>query len=275
MFKTILLSGGLAFFTGSFALASTVIEIQSKGDMTTVLTNGQYARVNMSDTGYVVVDFNRQQALVVSPQKQQVMLFDAKAITPGSNSSIVRTSVNLLGNGSVIAGYPTQKYSYTANGKSCGVIYASRAAINAEGMHALLQAMAIMMQQQRAALGGFAGFVDDCTLADMQVTDHVKTIGVPMRTERNGVIDSEVKSIKLDVALPENIFIVPVAYKTVTMQDQIQASAQDMSNNRRQPQATEMMQQLQQMQQSGQMTPEMRQQMRRTQQMMRQFQQGR
>lgn len=272
MFKAILLTGALALFTITSVSASTVIEIQSKGELTTVSTNGQHARMNMPGTDYVIVDYRKQQVNVISPQKHQVMLFDAKTMASANQSSAMRTSLNLLGNGPVIAGYPTQKYSYTANGKSCGVIYGSRAAINANGMNALLQAMKTMMEQQRAALGGFAGFINDCTLADMQVIDHVKTIGVPMRTERNGMIDSEIKSIKLDVALPESTFIVPAAYKTVTMQDQMQTSTKNMASTRQQPQVQGMMQH---MQQSGQMTPEMRQQMWRAQEMMKQYQQGR
>ena len=276
MFKTILITGVLALLTVSSVSASTVIEIQSKGDLTTVITNGQFARMNMPGTEYVIVDFRKQQVNMINPQKQQVMLLDATTIASANNASAVRTSLNPLGNGPVIAGFPTQKYGYTANGKSCGVIYGSRAAINADGMNDLLQAMKTMMEQQRAALGGFAGFVDDCTLADMQVTDHVKTIGVPMRTERNGMIDSEIKSIRLDVALPENTFIIPAAYKTVIMQDQLQASANDMTSaNRQQPQAQDMMQHLHQMQQSGQMSPEVLQQMRRAQDMMMQYPQVR
>jgi hypothetical protein len=275
MCKTILITGVLALLITRSVSASTVIEIQSKGDLTTVITNGQYARMNMPGTEYVIVDYRKQQVNMVNPQKHQVMLLDANTMASANSPSAVRTSLNPLGNGPVIAGYPTQKYSYTANGKSCGVLYGSRAAINADGMSDLLQAMKTMMEQQRAALGGFAGFVDDCTLADMQVTDHVKTIGVPMRTERNGLIDSEITSIRLDVTLPENTFIVPAAYKTVTMQDQVQASAKDMTTTRPQPQVQEMAQRLQHMRQSGQMSPEMLQQMQRAQGMMKQYQQSR
>lgn len=275
MFKATLLTGVLALFAVTAVSAGTVIEIQSKGDLTTVLTNGQHARMNIPGSDYVIIDYRKQQAQVVSPQKHQVMLFDAKIMAPANNASAVRTSLNLLGNGPVIAGYQTQKYSYAANGKSCGVIYGSREAISANGMNDLLQAMKTMLEQQRAALGGFAGFVDDCTLADMQVTDHVKTIGVPMRTERNGMVDSEIKSIKLDVTLPENTFIIPSSYKTVTMQDNMQASSRNMASTRQQPPVQEMTQQLQQMQQSGQVTPEMLQQMRRAQEMMKQYQQAR
>lgn len=275
MFKEALLTGVLALFAVTSVSAGTVIEIQSKGDLTTVLTNGQYARMNIPGSDYVIIDYRKQQAEVVSPQKHQVMLLDAKIMASANNASAVRTSLNLLGNGPAIAGYQTQKYSYAANGKSCGVIYGSREAISANGMNDLLQAMKTMLEQQRAALGGFAGFVDDCTLADMQVTDHLKTIGVPMRTERNGMIDSEIKSIKLDVTLPENTFVIPASYKTITMQDNMQASSKNMASTRQQPQVQEMMQQLQQMQQSGQVTPEMLQQMRRAQEMMKQYQQAR
>ena len=41
-----------------------------------------------------------------------------------------------------------------------------------------------MMQKQLAMLGGFASMVDDCTLADVEISNHVATIGAPMRIEK-------------------------------------------------------------------------------------------
>lgn len=273
MYKIILLTGVLSLLTATSAWAGTVVEVQNKGELTTVLTNGQQARMNMSGAEYVIVDYRKQQMKVVNPQKQQVMLLDAKNLTSADSTQAVRTSVNRVGNGPVIAGYQTQKYQYTANGKSCGVIYGSKAAFNAKGINELFQAIKTMMQQQRAAIGGFTGFIDDCTLADMQVINHVTSIGVPMRTERNGMVDSEVKSINIDVNLPANTFVIPTSYKTVTMQDAIKASSEDMAKARQHSQQPQVQDMMQQMHQSGQMTPEMMQQMQRAQEMMKRYQQ--
>ena len=139
-----------------------------------------------------------------------------------------------------------------------------------------------MMEKQQAVLGGFAAMVDDCILADMKISDYVNRIGVPMRSERNGRVETEIKSIRYGVALPADTFVVPVPYKVLTMQDQMNAASKDIAKMRQQmprqsmqgqqPQMQEMMRQ---MQQSGQMTPEMMEQMRRRQEMMRQYKQQR
>jgi len=140
----------------------------------------------MSGSEYVIVDYKKQTVKVVNPQKQEVMLLAADKTATGNNGPLVRTAINKLGAGIKVAGYPTQKYSYSANGRPCGVIYGSRDVYQQQGIKELLDAMEVMIEQQRAALGGFASLIDDCTLADMNVNDHVKTIGVPMRTEKNG-----------------------------------------------------------------------------------------
>ncbi len=259
--------------------AGTVVEIQNQGELTRVITDGQQARINISASEYVIVNYNNHSVRVVDPQKRQVMLLNADVKATGNSFPTLRTSINNLGPGQVIAGYTTQKYSYSANGKTCGVIYGSKQAYQARGIKQLMSAMETMMAQQSAVLGGLAAMIDDCTLADMKLSDHVSTIGVPMRTEKNGRIDTQIKSIRTDVALPANTFVIPASYKTVTMQEQMNvasnnmAAAQQVQRNDNRNQQLRMQQMMRQMQQSGQLTPEMMQQMRRTQEMMNQYQQ--
>jgi hypothetical protein len=215
----------------------------------------------MNGSEFAIVDYKNQTVKVVSPDKQQVMLLNVKPIQTGKQSApAVHTSLDRLGDGHPIAGYKTQKFGYTANGKSCGVIYGSWDAYEAKGIKELLAAMRTMMEQQQAMLGGFAAMVDDCILADMMISDHVKTIGVPMRTEKNGRVDTEIKSINVDVALPADTFMIPVSYKAVSMQEKISGITKDLAGSQQQ------LQQYQpQMQQSGQLSPEVMEQMRRAQ----------
>jgi hypothetical protein len=275
MIKAIQFISILFLFSSPVVQAGTIIEIKSGNEMTTVLTDGKQARMNMAGPEYVLIDYKNQDIKVVSKQKQEVMLLDTDGMPTGNTAPAVRTSINKLGTGQVIAGYKTQKFSYTANGVSCGVIHGSKAAHQVNGVKELFIAMKAMMEKEMAVMGGYAGMADACTLADMQVSDHVNTIGVPMRTEKNGIIDSEIISIKTDMALPADTFIVPASYKTVSMQDKMKSMSKDMqkmqqSQPQMQPQYNEAMRQ---MQQSGQLTPEMMEQMRRSQQMMQQYQQ--
>jgi len=257
MNKTLQFTGYIFFLFSSVSLAGTVVEIQNNNELATVLTDGQQARINMSGAEYAIVDYKNQSVKVVDPKKQQVMLLNVKTMTGGKQSApVMRTSVDRLGNGQLIAGYKTQKFGYSANGQQCGVVYGSWDAYEVKGIRELLSAMRTMMEQQQAMLGGFAALIDDCILADMKISDHVKTIGVPMRTEKNGKVDTEIKSIKVDVDLPADVFTIPASYKTVTLQEQMSGM-----NNMvgAQPQAQQMMQQ---MQQSGQLSPQAMEQMR-------------
>lgn len=275
MIKSIQLLAVTLLLSSQALTAGTIVEIQNKNEISTVLTDGQQARMNGNESEYIIVDYKNKSVKVVSPKKQQVMLLETDGLANGSTAPLVRTSLNDLGKGNVIAGYTTQKFSYAANGKSCGVIYGSKDAYQAKGIKELFNAMKTMIEKQQAALGGFAGLVDDCTLAEMKVSDHVNTIGAPMRIEKNGRVETEIKSIKVDVALPAGTFLIPASYKTVTMQEQINAATKNMAKTRQQmqqyqPQIQEMMQQ---MQQSGQLSPEAMEQMRRAQGMMKQYQQ--
>lgn len=269
MIKTIQIWVITLFFSSS-VMAGTVIEIQNNNERMSIMTDGQMARMNMSGADYIIVDFKDNNVRVVDPQKQQVMLLNVDEAAMGNSGPLVRTSVKRLSSGQMIAGYKTQKYSYTANGKSCGVIYGSSDAYQARDIKTLLAAMKTMLEKQRALLGGFAAFVDDCTLADMQVADHVNTIGMPMRTEKNGRVESEIKSINMNVDLPTNTFVIPANYRNVTMQDKMKVATKDVTNVQQQVQ-----QMARQMQQSGQMPPEVMERIRRAQEQMRPYPQPR
>ncbi len=256
-------------------MAGTIVEILDEDELTTVMIEGQQTRINVSAQEYVIIEHKKNSVRFVSPQKKQVMLINADNVSGSGNSSTVNTSINRLGSGPEVAGYNTEKFSYTANGKPCGIIYGSKEAYQAKGIKELFAAMSLMMKNQQALMGGFVNMVDACSLADMKVSEHVNTIGVPMRTESSGRIMSEIKSIKVNVKLPTDTFSIPATYKTVTMSDQLKEVSGDMEKaqqNMQQygPQAQEMMRQ---MQQSGQVSPEMMEQMRQAQEMMKQYQQ--
>ena len=274
----------LIIFSSSVS-AGTIIEFQNKGELTTMLTDGKQARLNMPSQEYVIIDYRKHLVKVINQSKQQVMVLDVSAADKSSSSKRVNVSIKSLGQARDVAGYKTEKLEYSANGNLCGVILASKSAYRQKGIKDLISAMQTMVKKQRAVLGGFAGLVDDCTLADMQLTEQVSSIGLPMRTVKNGVIETEINSIKVDVALPKSTFVIPAAYKIITMDEQVKQATQGMQNMNsfKQPatqqpgmqQGSQAQDMMRQMQQSGQFTPEMMEQMRGAQQMMQQYQQQR
>lgn len=220
MTKSIQLTAALCSLCSSITMAGTIIDIQTKNQMTTVLTDGQLSRLNMGEGEFVLVNHKSQQLMMVNSHKHEIMLFDSKQISANSNGPKVRTAVKLIGAEINIAGYKTNKYEYSANGKFCGVIYGSKTVYQVEGVKELFSAMKMLMDRQQAILGGLASMLDVCTLADMKLSDRVTTIGVPMRSEKNGYVDTEVKNIQVGVDIPGYIFEVPASYRIVTMPGQ-------------------------------------------------------
>lgn len=252
------------------AQAGTVVEILNNNELTTVFAEGQRARINMAGADYVIVDYKNHSVKLVDPQKQQVMHMSA-AGQASNTTPLVNIALKPLGPGMAIAGYPTQKFGYSANGQPCGVVYGSQQAYQASGIQQLLAAMNAVMARQREALGGFARLVDACKLADMELSLHVGTLGAPMRTEKNGRTETQIKSIKLDVALPASAFVVPAEYKTMGMGQPVKqpseakiSASQPVSSQHR-PAQPQMQQPLQRQQ------PAQWQQPRRGQEMMRYY----
>lgn len=282
MIKTIQLFGILCFFSSAL-VAGTVVEIQNNNELTTAITDGQKVRMNMSASEYVILDSSDHSIKIVDQQKQQVTYINASELATGSHTATVQTSVTPQGPGQVVAGYNTQKFSYSANGKDCGVLYGSQNAYQAEGVKQLLAAMKIMMEKQRAALGGFASLVDACTLADMQLIDFTNTVGLLMRTEKNGGVEIEVRNIKTGVTLTDDTFVSPASYKTVNMSgrviadpknivaaDQVDMQTQEQQQDYQHPQLP-VQGRIRQMQQPARGYPQTMQPVYRMPRMMRQY----
>ena len=109
----------------------------------------------------------------------------------------------------------------------------------------------------------------------MKMSEHVAKIGVPMRTEKQGRVEMQIKSIQLNANVPASTFVIPASYKRISMQGQMNAMSDEVKRAKQQmqQQQPQMQQMMQQMQQSGQLTPEMMEQMKRAQEMMKQYQQ--
>ncbi|PCJ85234.1 MAG: hypothetical protein COA54_11830 [Thiotrichaceae bacterium] len=275
MINTIRLMSAILIFNTSVVMAGTVVTMKSDNEYSKIMTDGKKARMGMGDEGYIIVDYKTQSVKIVDPERKQVMLLSAGDLPKGGNAPIVKVSINDLGSGPTVAGYKTRKFSYKVNGKSCGIIYGSKDAYKLKGIKELFDAMQTMAQRQQALMGGYAGMIDACTLGDIKLADHVSTVGVPMRTEENGKIETEIVKIQLNVSLPANTFTVPASYETTTMADEMKKAQKDMAKmqqqmQQHQPQVQQMMQQ---MQQSGQLPPEVMEQLRKAQEQMRQYQQ--
>lgn len=233
--------------------AATLIEVKSSEGLTRIYTEGSKARMESGRDGYMIVDNQAKTLLVVMPAERRVMdMSDAlQGPDPQTSGDAIDIKFNKEGNGPRIAGYPTTRYSYSANGQPCGSLLASRQALEDSGLDSAFKMMERMASRADAMRMAFNSNTPPCERAGTQFSRHVKKIGVPMRiTAGNGQLVSEITRIDTGAKLPANAFTVPAGYQV-----------QDTGKMMREAQ-----QMMQQMQQSGQMSPEAMEQLRRMQQ---------
>jgi len=265
---------------GNTAIASTLIEVTSKeGGQTQIMMDSNKARIGMGEgQGYMLIDYKKQTMFAVVPEKKQILDMSGDMPSMGGRPAPkIKTELVSNGSGPTIAGYSTKKFTLKAEGKACGTLFGSKAAMEATGIARLFESMKAMAEKQRAAMGGYAAMIDVCTRANMDFASQGLKVGVPMRMlDANGKITSEIKSIKTDASLPANVFTLPQGYETISMAEQMNRAKQGMGQgmnqnmNQRSGQVPDMQQMMKQMQQSGRMSPEAIEQMKRYQEMLQQ-----
>ena len=108
--------------------AGTVVEIEKNNEITTAITDGRKVRINTLPMEYVILHSGNNSIKVINKEKRLVTLVDSAEISAAGNSVKVRTSLSPQGEGQVVAGYRTQVFSYTANGRQCGALSVNRRA---------------------------------------------------------------------------------------------------------------------------------------------------
>jgi hypothetical protein len=212
--------------------ADTVIDVQSMGQATQVLTDGRRARMDLpGEDSYMLVDYRSQGVLMVVPDKKQIIDMGVGAAGSATTVPAPRVELRPRGTGPQIAGYETFQYSLIAQGQNCGVVYGSQEAMHAHEMSNLFAAVKTMVDSQRNALGSFAAFMNVCTLATMDFAAHADTIGVPMRMiDASGKSVSEIRKINTDAEIPAALFDVPRGYQVVTMSGSLTQARENISS---------------------------------------------
>ena len=263
--------------TPSAALADLQIGIQDgDGRNSTISSNGIFGHMSDSqDPTYVVIDYQKGLFSMVDPKRQQVMQVTTKdfAGIGSSANSKVRIDLQKAGSGPKIAGYATQKFTLGANGTHCSTIFGSQAVLKKKGIQRLMDTMNQFQQQTQKMFGGFRGTMDICTQANLQMADTYKTTGAPLRIlDKNGQLESQVVSIETNKNLPPDFYNIPKNFKITNAKEQMkqanQATQQMMeSMGDDMPDMNAIMQQLQQ---SGEITPEMIEQMEKMKELIKQ-----
>ncbi len=216
MTKTALLAALLLI--NSAAQAATLIEVKTPQGQTQVWRDGSMSRMETQNDGYMVVDSVAETMFIVMTKERRVMDMSDLLRSGGNAAGAqgVRVEFKKLGEGPRIAGYPTARYSYTADGTPCGSVAASPQALKDAGLQDTLEMMQRMATRADALMSAFNHRADPCQRAGTQLSQHAGTIGVPMRiNDANGRLVSEILRIDKNARLPANAFAIPSGYQVI------------------------------------------------------------
>lgn len=266
------LSGGL--------LADIEITIRDQyGRTSTISSNGQAARMNNDrEPGYMLIDFASNSMKSVDTQRREIMDLSGMADMPpmpGAGAATpIQVRVNDQGAGPHIAGHATQKFAINANGKNCGTVFGSKMVMNLPGVSDIFEVFSTMQKQTQRMGGGFRSMLDECQQADLQMADHYRTVGAPLRVlDQHGQLESEVTRINTNASKPVGYYDAPPNYRVNNVQQQMQQARQQRHKMMQQMQNNglpDMDQIMQQMQQQPGMPPDAMERMRKMQEMLKQ-----
>ncbi len=237
------------FLTPLQSSAATLIETEESGNgVQKMWIDGSKMRVDMGHgRDYMLVDYANKKIMVIDPDKKEMM--DMSDLVGGGvdNTKGLNVRVKHLGSGPTIAGYATQKYSLSVNGRTCSQTLVSLKALKDANLANLLEAMTRIDFNPMGSQ-----FMNECDRADILFAKRMKKLGMPLGTiEQNGRVTDKVKRIVKNAALPPGGFKIPSGYRVVNMQQKMQeAMGAGMPGGKMTPEMQKMMQDM--MRQQGQ-----------------------
>ena len=257
----------LLFATGLHADVQIRIKDDS-GRVSTISSDGERVRIdNDLMPGYVLIDRRSSQFMMVDTSSGRLLYTTIDGGGDGAQGAPARLVDQ--GKGPRIAGYNTRKFAFSANGRPCGTIYASRELLEDRKVMAMFESMRTMQEKSRGMMGGMSGLLDDCQRANLQLAATLETSGAPLRVvDASGRLKSEVVSVDSRVSLGRDYYAEPAGMTRVSLDEKVEQVKQQAGQIMQQlPDMNQLMEQMQQG--GGQMTEEMQEQMR---QMMEQLQ---
>lgn len=257
--KTIItLTTLIFFFLSSPLFGATMVEIKSENSLSRLYSNGKKARIETNEAGaYTIIDPAAGVAYAVMESDKQIMKI---SLSKTSKSSGTQASVQVkeVGNGPRVIGYKTKKYDYYVNGTSCGSIFTSKKALKDTDLEPIYTFIESMSAKLESLSNQFNTNTNPCTKGSVGLSEKMRKTGLAMKTvARDGSISSEIVAIDKHAKLPPNAFTVPQGYAVRDM-DQMQQSMQQELDK----QSVNMDEMMRQIQDSGQVSPEMLEKMK-------------
>jgi len=204
--------------------AATLIELKTPQGQGKVYRDAGHTRLENGDGSYVLIDSKAKTFLMVTPKERQVRDLSQLVNAPvgAQNKSPLAVRFKSLGAGPAIAGYKTTRYQYSANGKACGALLASKQALQDAALQDSFEMMERMGARADAMMQIFNKGTDPCQRAGTRFSEHFGAVGIPMRvSDVNGKLISEITRIDKKAALPPGAFTVPAGYRTLNTGEMI------------------------------------------------------
>lgn len=265
----------VALCTSFAATADTrIVSTDNSGQKIIFSSNQRFARMdNQREKNYALIDFERQQFMLVNPRQREVLVLDNTAPKPPSRASSLNIHVTAQGAGPEIAGYATRKYLLTANGKRCAVIYGSKQLSSQPDMQKLTRALEKLQQRISNMMSGFNPLMDDCTRAKAQTSQTFKTTGMPLRIDNaRGQTQSRVIRIDRQAQVAASAYQIPRGFKVTSMKDQMKQIEQQKQQamQQLQQQMPDMQKMIEQFRSDGKMPEEALEKLRQMKELLKQ-----
>ncbi|NIO41353.1 MAG: DUF4412 domain-containing protein [Burkholderiales bacterium] len=169
---------------------------------------------------YMLFDMANRKMYAVNPEEREVLdLSGFLAQKSAQNRSTAKLDAKLArqGAGPTVAGYATEHYVSTANGRKCADEYLSKKAM--ADLRATMLSSERFWQLGKEFDSGMAGAaLDPCDLAEAQIGRSYEKYGLPLRViDADGSVSVEVTRIVKNAPLPAGGFSLPEGYAVVDM----------------------------------------------------------
>jgi len=204
----------LVFLNASFAAALVEQAGDADNPPSKMWLQGTKMRVQMTRAGqYMLMDLGKKKMYVVNPANKIVLDNSEVFKQKKARTDDLKINVKHMGNGPVIAGYPTQKYSLSVNGQLCEQVLVSKKAMKDTGMLNMMEAMTSINMNPTGP-----DMRSKCDRAEGLFATRMKKLGIPMGIIKDGQVKADITRIVPNASLPAHAFDLPKGYKVLTMQ---------------------------------------------------------
>jgi len=215
--KNWLLAVACAGYSSVVGAATLIEERDSESRTLMYVDDGKMRVETRGEPGYALMDLRRRTILMVDPDEKTAIEMSPQ-IGDTSNSDQgkapkVEVGLEKVGVGPSVAGYATDHYVLTANGRKCQDLFVSKQAFADSGWAALWSEFGTVFKSMSA----MDMDKDACDIADEQADP--ARIGWPLKTVASDGETTEVLRIEKDVPVPAGGFEVPGDYRIMSLQE--------------------------------------------------------